>query len=732
MSSNNPYDEIPELRRLVQKNPDSAESHFELGVALLQAKDHKSALESFKQAIQLNEKDSRFFYNLALCYQHLNLYDSAINAYKDAVLLSPADYEAWSNLGLIMYRRGELEQSVEFFTHAVEQNPNSAELWKNLGFAQFGTEQIQVSIDSFRSALAIVPEDAAAWAQLGLNYYALGQYQNSAEHFEKSLAIHNDSPETWNNLGNCLVKQNRVEEAETAYGKAIALLPSHTDAWFNLAELHYQHGRKGEATDCLERVVKAHPEDREAWRLLGLSTREENLDRAVHCFERLLELGEEKLENLATLADLYRESASSDELPIRTKVFRVDPYHVANNKRLALLRLDIGKPDAALEVLQKCSDPKILDISQWKRLSQYFRSQGETDTEIYCLEKMLALDSSFCFTWARLGELAFRSKMVAKSFQYYAKASQEMEDRPDIWFSLANALRHQFEFILARQCLAHCIGLIPFSSKDWKKVFRRYAKSDQLEDLVIWLENELVNGDYSLDVCLRFNDLFLHFGFAEISEWFLSKLKDQFPEAVEVQIQIGILLIEMQRLEKAIQHLKETDRRFPDNPYLQITLADAYRAQGDLQSSENCLATARSLHPNDHRLWQRLALLAYGKDEYQTAIEHYLQSIAICRNSRSFCGIAQVYRRLEETQKAESHWRNAISMDRWHADAWLALAEMAEEENRLINAKWCCLKSLASRRNNPDAGKMIPRIRKALQDRGDTAAKRKSNGDDAG
>ena len=81
--------EIETYKQEVEKNPDDALAHYNLGVGYGESGMYEEAIESFKQAIRIDPDDAGAHFNLGEAYHLSNDRDSALEQYKILKNLGP-------------------------------------------------------------------------------------------------------------------------------------------------------------------------------------------------------------------------------------------------------------------------------------------------------------------------------------------------------------------------------------------------------------------------------------------------------------------------------------------------------------------------------------------------------------------------------------------------------------------------------------------------------------------
>jgi tetratricopeptide (TPR) repeat protein len=177
--------EISRAEQMVQADPASKETHFELGTALARAQ----------------------------------LLVPAEIAYKQAIDLGGQYVDAHTNLGVVYYQMGRLSDAVAEYDAALAVDANDADVHHNKG-AAYVQQAFQVSppdetllnqgVAEFQRALDIDPDLPQAHFSLGVVYVMRGQNQEAIAAFQRFLDLDDGTdPEATSAAHNYL---NRLEQ----------------------------------------------------------------------------------------------------------------------------------------------------------------------------------------------------------------------------------------------------------------------------------------------------------------------------------------------------------------------------------------------------------------------------------------------------------------------------------------------------------------------------------------
>ena len=116
-----------DLRRSIELLPDSVESHFYLGAALVGQGRTADAAEAFRRAAEITPDFAQAHYYLAECQAKLGVMDQAVASYRRAVAGKPDFVAAHMALARLLRTRGEVDEAREHAQAAVAVEPGNAE-----------------------------------------------------------------------------------------------------------------------------------------------------------------------------------------------------------------------------------------------------------------------------------------------------------------------------------------------------------------------------------------------------------------------------------------------------------------------------------------------------------------------------------------------------------------------------------------------------------------------------
>ena len=262
---------VSEGLKAVKEEPNSAESHFCLGLAYRLTGKFKDSLASFQKALKLVQapEDEMILHN----YIGLNLFymgrwqeaeDHYLKAYQLSEKLNKRRMRATvaNNLGLLYDRRGDYDKAIKFYNLSLELTDNEA-------------------------------EKAVTYNNLALIYTNKGDLKSAKEGFESAVKIarkYNKKRDLGTyliNLGEIYRKEKDLKKAESTLREGLEIVQQVGDKYWEalgrtyLGTLYAQQGRVEEALKNLKkaRIVFLQSGDKESFEFVDAFITE--LERAM-------------------------------------------------------------------------------------------------------------------------------------------------------------------------------------------------------------------------------------------------------------------------------------------------------------------------------------------------------------------------------------------------------------------------------------------------------------------
>jgi tetratricopeptide (TPR) repeat protein len=290
-------------RRMLEQNPGSAWTAYNLALALEAMHDPKGADDALRKAVSIDPKLAKVQAELGQLELTAGNLQVAQKWLDSALDLDPQLVEARGNLATLFAKKGDLASAERLLRQALEDDPKYKEGHLNLGLilAQQGrTSDAEQELDK---AVALAPENPATLSTIGKAKAQMGKLSEgiallrkvaalapdlAAAHLDLALALADSydlpgalveasdavrlAPQSGVahfNRGRMLFDLGRSTEAQPEFEAAYRLVPQMAEPRYFLALINKQSGNLPVATGLLEETVKLQPRNVMAWYLLG-------------------------------------------------------------------------------------------------------------------------------------------------------------------------------------------------------------------------------------------------------------------------------------------------------------------------------------------------------------------------------------------------------------------------------------------------------------------------------
>ncbi|HEX8864537.1 MAG TPA: tetratricopeptide repeat protein, partial [Lentzea sp.] len=162
MDTDEPEQRIGLLKRVIAVNPNRADAHGQLGIALSDADQNTEALAALRQATRHQPDFAEWWRRLGVAQSHAKEFDAAADSLQRAVDLDPRDAEAHSNLGGVHRRRARRTGSdLENLRKARNSYQEAAKLDKHNLYPLANLRRLNVQLADDEASRAAAVEEFA-------------------------------------------------------------------------------------------------------------------------------------------------------------------------------------------------------------------------------------------------------------------------------------------------------------------------------------------------------------------------------------------------------------------------------------------------------------------------------------------------------------------------------------------------------------------------------------------
>ncbi len=244
--------------------PDSLAIHAAHGLALIQSKQYKEALDALDKALKLDSEHQPALISKGDAYFLLNDLDQAQRAFNDAVKNDPLDPTAHYKLGKTLLGMHRNDDARTQFAEAVRLFPDFPEAHFELATLLADADQYPQAIEHFQQSIKLKPDNEIAQYNLGRALLLTRQFAPAADRLRDATRLNPQHGAAWINLGIALLSSGKASEGKEALERATGIPESAVEAHKNLAIAALKENDRSAALRHYEEVLKIAPGDSEA------------------------------------------------------------------------------------------------------------------------------------------------------------------------------------------------------------------------------------------------------------------------------------------------------------------------------------------------------------------------------------------------------------------------------------------------------------------------------------
>ncbi len=350
--------------------------------------------------------------------------DKTEKQYLERIKSTPDDDTAYNALGNYYFSKRRYEDAIKQYEKAIAKNENLV-YYSNIGDAYNELRKWDESILFYEKALNISLDDDIINNKLGVIYYQQREYEKAKDYYLAAIRK-NPEPLYYVNIGLNCTEQKRYDEAIQYYENALTINPeyavAHAElAWAKLSK-YYSEGKSDRTLlqDALvhyKESIRIDPNKFDYFHYCGLGEvywQLENMDKAIECFERSIELGPDHSRAYNGLGNVY---------------FAKKDYHKAL--------------EYYLEAQKK--DPNNYFYAE--NIGNCYKQLKEWDQAITHYKKALELNPRDDITISFLGEIYYQINEYEKAGKYFEEAMSinSNNDLHQYWMGMIFSAQAQWD-----------------------------------------------------------------------------------------------------------------------------------------------------------------------------------------------------------------------------------------------------------------------------------------------
>jgi tetratricopeptide (TPR) repeat protein len=225
---------IRQAKRLLAKDPRSADAHYLLGMAFLAEKKPELALMEFKTVNQIGDftgvcREVPFRRQIAELYGKFNQKDDALTEYLLLIKSLPGEADLYFRAGMLLSERGNPERALGYFAKTIQLDAGHARAHFQLGLMQYKGKKPLEARKELEAAVKIDPANSEASYYLGKLLKDGHDYAAALTAFEKAVKDPQLRQKVLVERGACYMSLNNMEKAVSELERSLKASTSDSD-----------------------------------------------------------------------------------------------------------------------------------------------------------------------------------------------------------------------------------------------------------------------------------------------------------------------------------------------------------------------------------------------------------------------------------------------------------------------------------------------------------------------
>jgi tetratricopeptide (TPR) repeat protein len=244
---------------IVEREPNSAIAHANLGKALYECKRYSEAVNSFENSNVIRPLTSELMLDLGNAYLQLGDAQKAIETLRRSASIDPHHKRTLILLTRMLVEQDNGDMAIPTIEACLSRWPNDSEALLLAAAIYYDAAKLQESEAALFKLLALRPDDAMAYMFLSAIHLAVQKVPSAERLARRAYQINSRNAEIITNLGHVLQAKGSYQESLGLLQRAIGIAPNLPEAWNGLGLTYQQLGRFNDALNCYDASLKLRP-----------------------------------------------------------------------------------------------------------------------------------------------------------------------------------------------------------------------------------------------------------------------------------------------------------------------------------------------------------------------------------------------------------------------------------------------------------------------------------------
>jgi len=239
------------LRASLERNPQSADTLYELALVLQQENRSRESLETYTRAAHIQKPNVAQLRSVALDYVLLDDYDDAVRWLRVALGMEPKNADVLYSLGRCLYTKNLFPDAEKVYLRLLVLDPANLKAEENLGLTYDAENDPEKAEKALRTAAQWAKERGlkAPWPYLDLGIFLLDQSRadDAGPFLERAVELDPQSAWAHEKLGMALVANGDSARGIRELQLAVGLAPKDPKVHFELGHAYRAAGQLDKA-----------------------------------------------------------------------------------------------------------------------------------------------------------------------------------------------------------------------------------------------------------------------------------------------------------------------------------------------------------------------------------------------------------------------------------------------------------------------------------------------------
>jgi protein O-GlcNAc transferase len=360
----------------------------------IENKDYQAAAQDYRDYIEKKPDDALVHFQLGYAYTGMQQPDRAQTEYEKAISLDPKMSAAYLNLGLTLLS-SDPGAAVAPLQKAVELSPEQADPKFLLGTALERTGKVAPAIAQYEAAEKLDEKNVDLHVSLGRLYLQTNRAAEAEPQFRAAIQLRKDSTVAHLGLAESLAAQKKLAAADAEYESYLVAQPQDRTVRSEHAYLLANLGKYDDALSELDQAASIGPEGLRALKLRSnLYFQKKRYDEAIQSLQKAAVLAPQDPDIPALMGNAYLDKKdylnAVKELTAASKM-SPDANDVLAN--LVVAQYGLGNYPAALDGLDVLSRRTTLSLNALFIRAACYDKQGQKAPALEAYKKFLDMNT---------------------------------------------------------------------------------------------------------------------------------------------------------------------------------------------------------------------------------------------------------------------------------------------------------------------------------------------------